>query len=93
MGVMAAVEAETKIQWLVVGDSGSGCGGGSAMVVRSCVRWISCEVSVKVERKVGVVKKRTKAAEGNEQRVIAGLIKDELLFSNRVFIDRAVVGP
>ena len=31
---------------------------------------------------------RIKAAEENEQRVIAGLIKEELLFSNR-----AVVGP
>ena len=57
------------------------------------MRWISCEVGVKVKRKVGVLKKRIKAAEENEQRVIAGLIKEELLFSNRVVIDRAVVGP
>ena len=52
MGVVAAVEAESTIQWLVVGDSGSGCGGGSAMVVRSCVRWISCEMDVKAKHDV-----------------------------------------
>ena len=52
MGVVAAVEAESTIQWLMVGDSGSGCGGGSAMVVRSCVRRISCEMDVKAKHDV-----------------------------------------